>query len=314
MLRLSKQRAFTLIELLVVIAIIAILIGLLLPAVQKVREAAARMSSANNLKQLGLAVHNYENAQQYLPPAYKANYTYTWNGSYYSSPNQQVGPFPQLLPYLEQDSVARQLEQGIQPTVPLKVLNDSSDSTISLTGNNLSTSYWPGASTIYRYVYYSNPYKSENSNNSGGVWSPYEYAYTYVGGSSAGYSYNYSGRKRSIAQTFTDGASNTLLFGEHVAGCSSYGSQSWTYIQGPNQQYQDINGSVYTYGMIGFKSGMNYKNCGTYYQQYWMTSRSGPVLICLADGSVRAVDPAISVTTTQNLMDPQDGNTLGADF
>src|SRR5947209_3371936 len=101
-----SRHAFTLIELLVVIAVIAVLLGLLLPAVQKVREAASRAQCANNLHQIGLACHDYLDSNQCLPPGYVAAAPYI-DGATDTAPGWGWAAF--ILPYVEQDNLYRQL-------------------------------------------------------------------------------------------------------------------------------------------------------------------------------------------------------------
>jgi prepilin-type N-terminal cleavage/methylation domain-containing protein/prepilin-type processing-associated H-X9-DG protein len=193
-----RRTGFTLIELLVVIAIIAVLIGLLLPAVQKVREAAARTQCANNFKQLGLAVHNYQGTYNYIPAA-AANVN-------------NFSVFVQLLPYVEQQNLYNILLAQLSANggntlglaaynAPLKVFQCPSDPSVTTSG----------ASLTFGKI--------------SGTYGPSSYATNYLVFGRSGPPTSMTGGL--AIQQITDGTSNTVLMAEQLAQCSGSGTTAY---------------------------------------------------------------------------------------
>jgi prepilin-type N-terminal cleavage/methylation domain-containing protein/prepilin-type processing-associated H-X9-DG protein len=196
----THRSAFTLIELLVVIAVIGVLIGLLLPAVQKVRESANRAQCQNNLKQIGLALHSSHDANHAFPPGYRAAVPYS-DGATDTAPGWGWAAF--LLPYLEQDNLYRQLnlKQPVQNSPAIQTVVP-----VYLCPSDLTP---PGAFTV-----------PDGFGDPVALAAPSSYAACVGGDESAttdpiGLGIFYRNSRTRIAD-ITDGTSSTILVGERA--------------------------------------------------------------------------------------------------
>lgn len=312
----SRRSGFTLIELLVVIAIIAVLVGLLLPAVQKVRETANRIQCANNMKQLGIAMHNINNTYGALPPLCFPNFI----GPYDTAPvgwkttsDKVSGPYSMVnnggygswlcffLPFVEQNALYEEFVAGsynsgnnnVWATVVKQFLCPSD---FSCQGGQIGTG--PVSNYVGNYLVLGNPVLGTNL-----------------------------GEAR-IPATFVDGTSNTIVIAEcyGAAGQSpTSGGQgtNWPAAYVPWQPAFCMGWSrlpvapgAYTSSEcynVTFQSDPAEANADN---NGWQTQSPHPQImnVVVGDGSVRTINGGISLTTWSHLCDPRDGNALGSDW
>ncbi|HMF10656.1 MAG TPA: DUF1559 domain-containing protein [Gemmataceae bacterium] len=228
----SNRRAFTLVELLVVIAIIGILMSLLLPGVQKIRESANRMKCANNLKQIGLALHNYHDTVGQFPPGYVDG-----NKNPLSTPDNDVGPgwswASFLLPYLEQDNLYKQIKFNVGVGIGVNVQVSQQTLTVFLcpsepnrdTFDIYDSTFTTPIATVARGNYLGCNGWLECFNGAGG---------NYAGGSGTDALARPLGtacrglffrNSRTTFASVTDGTSNTIFVGERS---SNHAPSTWT--------------------------------------------------------------------------------------
>jgi prepilin-type N-terminal cleavage/methylation domain-containing protein/prepilin-type processing-associated H-X9-DG protein len=309
-----RRIGFTLIELLVVIAIIAILIGLLLPAVQKVREAAARAKCSNNLHQIGIATHHINDAMGGLPPVASPD---GWTATTAANPAYNGAPwtfFNWILPYIEKTDIYNLQTKGNVPPggycggqyfQPVKTYLCPSDPSVGSNGLSYTT----------------------NGGANGFAVSCYSANYL-VFGNPLGTSDYYCVQGRSSVQFVTgqDGLSNTIFFGEIYGSCSLSTSPAagnsaaslwadstlpWRPIMCHNTPSKNVN--------------PGYNRCFTFQVQptpYFgacdpsrgQSAHTSGMNVGMGDGSVRFISASISPNTWANACDPRDGAPLGSDW
>jgi prepilin-type N-terminal cleavage/methylation domain-containing protein len=299
----ASTSGFTLVELLVVIAIIGILVALLLPAIQAAREAARRSQCVNNLKQFGVAYHNYHDTHKKFPPRFSR---WTWEPG---TPSDNRPTFPAqvyLLPFMEQSALYDQLDStkssrqapnvGFAGTlVPGFACPSDSSAREVITGSpKHANEYMSGASATTPISYFA----------SSGAWAcpaPSGYnGYCLATGGAGFY-----GNDRTMGH-ITDGTSTTLAMGENVPDC--YNWSSWLY--GDTSVYSTSNGLNIKWTTCCRKKGgdwMNWQPCSSFKSMH-----PGGMNGAMVDASVRFFAETIDMTTFQQVGTIAGGEAIGA--
>ncbi len=304
----EPRRAFTLVELLVVITIIGILIGLLLPAVQSAREAARRMQCSNNMKQIGLALHNYHTSNKVFPPG--AFYDST-NATGTSRPDDRGSIMIRLLPYIEQQPLYDQFD--------LTKATDAqaSANSFAIGGTVISAYVCPsdssrgkiGSKAVHNYTASEGP--TQHNGNSGcwceNNWNQYTPPpHTLLIGRFYG-PFTRIPVSTSVADC-RDGLSNTIYFGEVIPECSAHNGNGWAWTN---------NGQGFGHTHIP----LNYDTCqtaGDYCNQKcnWSTEKGfrsrhpGGAMFLLGDGSVHFISESIDHWNYQRLGNKADSEVV----